>query len=378
MPLTDIPHRKARILPFLAGLLPESDNALRAVGARFGANPRNPVGLLEHIGADIAGAVWIGPCSTDPDLGSLETETHFSEMQLGELLRQVQLEYRDATPLLPANARLSLAGARAKLPMHQAADGGWWLPSPSRPSTHILKPLPAELPNLDVVEAQTMLAAKHLGLDVATPELQLFGEIRTYIVERYDRKLGATGQVSRVHQEDLCQALAVSPEKKYQSDGGPGTSSLRDLTKRIANADSKQGIRQAFFRALAFNVMTHSSDAHAKNYSFLLEGNSVRLAPLYDLATTAVFPQIQQKSAMAINGKYAFSEIGKNDLVIEARRLELDEAWASHVVESLGEGLVDAFASAGAALTNAWSNDAIAASVANTTAAIEQIRKGHR
>ena len=54
MPLATITYRKNRILPFLAGLLPESENALAAIAKRSGANPRNPVALLRHIGLDVA------------------------------------------------------------------------------------------------------------------------------------------------------------------------------------------------------------------------------------------------------------------------------------------------------------------------------------
>ena len=40
-----------------------------------------------------------------------------------------------------------------------------------------------------------------------------------------------------------------------------------------------------FADALVFNWLIAGTDAHAKNYSFLLAGNQIRLAPLYDIAS---------------------------------------------------------------------------------------------
>jgi serine/threonine-protein kinase HipA len=40
-----------------------------------------------------------------------------------------------------------------------------------------------------------------------------------------------------------------------------------------------------FFDALAWNWLIAGTDAHAKNYSLLLAGGQVRLAPLYDIAS---------------------------------------------------------------------------------------------
>jgi serine/threonine protein kinase HipA of HipAB toxin-antitoxin module len=41
-----------------------------------------------------------------------------------------------------------------------------------------------------------------------------------------------------------------------------------------------------FVNALAYNWIIGSTDAHAKNYSVLLSGLQVRLASLYDVAST--------------------------------------------------------------------------------------------
>src|SRR5690606_11383252 len=45
---------------------------------------------------------------------------------------------------------------------------------------------------------------------------------------------------------------------------------------------------QRFAQLLIFNALTYSPDAHAKNYSVLLQGSDVTLAPAYDLLSNAV------------------------------------------------------------------------------------------
>jgi serine/threonine-protein kinase HipA len=36
--------------------------------------------------------------------------------------------------------------------------------------------------------------------------------------------------VLRVHQEDLCQALSVPPDRKYGNEGGPGVERVASLS----------------------------------------------------------------------------------------------------------------------------------------------------
>jgi serine/threonine-protein kinase HipA len=58
-----------------------------------------------------------------------------------------------------------------------------------------------------------------------------------------------------------------------------------------------------------FNAFIGNHDAHAKNFSLLYMGNSAVLAPLYDVLSTAVYPNLTPKMAMKIGGKYKFSEV---------------------------------------------------------------------
>ncbi|WP_225160046.1 HipA domain-containing protein [Bradyrhizobium sp. BRP56] len=56
------------------------------------------------------------------------------------------------------------------------------------------------------------------------------------------------------------------------------------------------------------------TDAHAKNYSLLLaNGPTVRLAPLYDIASILTYDDVdlqKMKLAMKIGGEYKLGQIG--------------------------------------------------------------------
>lgn len=67
-----------------------------------------------------------------------------------------------------------------------------------------------------------------------------------------------------------------------------------------------------FVDALALNWLIAGTDAHAKNYSLLLAGSQVRLAPLYDVASILPYDidVLGQELAMKIGGEYRLKVIG--------------------------------------------------------------------
>jgi len=88
----------------------------------------------------------------------------------------------------------------------------------------------------------TMSAARALGCNVAKSELQNIDGLDVFVTERYDRKL-ENGQWTRLHQEDLCQALSVAPDKKYQrQDGGPGLAAIAGLIRSLPLESDRQAV----------------------------------------------------------------------------------------------------------------------------------------
>lgn len=355
MPLQRADHKNRVALPFLQGLLPDNAQALSAIGSTYGVSANSPFALLEHVGADVAGALQLLPPETpSPDASCTRiTARAVSESEIGRMLNDAIEEYRDGKPISAREGRFSLAGAQPKIALHALADGGWGLPQDAVPTTHILKPVSGEMRGIDVIEQLTMGAARELGLVTAESTLAEFGGIRTFISTRYDREL-RDGIWHRLHQEDLCQALAVSPAKKYQRrDGGPGLAAFAGLLDAMPLIGDRAKAARAFFEGFVFNAVIAGTDAHAKNYSIMLDGEHVRLAPLYDLASYAAY-RVGDESiqlAMNVNGEYRLDHLSTTDFVRAATRLRIPGPEARDVVDRMRTGALGAFERARSGLT---------------------------
>lgn len=353
MPRTVARHRQRAVLPFLQGLLPDNTLALDSLAATFQVSPSSPFALLEHVGGDVAGALQLvrpGETSTDAAADRSASST-LSETELAADLASVIEVYRTGRPRRGWDRmRISLAGAQPKIALNADRDGSWRRPAPGAPSTHILKaeyvtPRTAEdrrLHDLNVVEAFSLAVAR--GVGVRTPPARVWvspdGDLRALVLERYDR-VGSGGSVRRVHQEDLCQALSVPPSKKYQHrDGGPGVGALGELLKARLSRQDRQPVARDFLMLLTLNIAMVNTDAHAKNYSFLLEGDRVSLAPAYDVLSFAPFETFDSdlepvSFPMRIGETYRIGGMTAGMITREGARLglALDEARA--IVESV-------------------------------------------
>ena len=170
-----------------------------------------------------------------------------------------------------------------------------------------------------------MLAAR-CGLSVSNAQMRRTAKQPYLLVERYDRKWQGNDLI-RLHQEDFCQALSVPPENKYEREGGPGISACLDEIQK----DSVQPLpdRIAFLNTVIFNYLIGNADAHGKNFSLLYEDGKPRLAPAYDLLSTAVYPELASKMAMKIGGKYEPDDV----YLRHWHRLVPDTAVARNVIE---------------------------------------------
>lgn len=355
MPLTQERHPSRVTVPFLQGLLPDNDARLARLAAEHQTST-NPFALLTHVGRDAAGAVQLLPPGVDSDdaairWGDIEK---LPDEDFSELIRNI-VENPDTWGMRSGSEdRWSLPGAQPKVALFRFPDGSWGVPRDSTPTTHIIKPAIQPYTDHDVNELVTMGAAQRLGLQVADHSmLTTSAGDHAFVSQRYDRA-EVDGRWRRLHQEDFCQALAVAPAKKYQSDGGPGVAQIAAVLRdSIVDLAERRRAQEQFFGALVFNVFAAGTDAHAKNYAVLLQGRAVKLAPLYDLGTHAPYPSSSPlKSAMKIADEYRMSAIGMKDFLAVARRLSLDPDWAEQRVVEIGNGLVEAFTEAAAGIAS--------------------------
>lgn len=352
MPLQQDTHGTRVASDFMWGLLPDNEHTLRRWGARYKVSPHNPFALLAVIGEDCPGAVQIVPPDRD-----LERRQRVRWLKKGELeLRIAALKNDPGAGRLESDAgQFSLAGSQEKTALYRVGDR-WGVPQGRTPTTHILKPETGRFAHIAANEHFCLNLARRCGLPAAVSELQIIAGIPVIIVERFDR-FRSGGAVHRVHQEDMCQALAN--RKKYQQEGGPGIHDIMALLQFSSNAEFD---RNRFMRAQALNYIIVGTDAHARNYSIIYgPGGAFRLAPLYDIISDLPYYTTRKKGAkstlaMTIGGKRVVSEIlprhweqqaasvrFSRDRVFEHLRdliAILPEAAAKVEAQCLGQGLV--------------------------------------
>jgi serine/threonine-protein kinase HipA len=136
----------------------------------------------------------------------------------------------------------------------------------------------------------------------------------------------------RLHQEDLCQALGLLPASKYQNEGGPTPRQISELLRQ--HSSDPDADVNAFADALIFNWLIAGTDAHAKNYSVLhAAGGRIRLAPLYDLASALLYPDLDQHRislAMRIGSVYRIRDVGRPQWMDLAKDIRLEP---DHVID---------------------------------------------
>lgn len=307
LPLQAAPFDDRSTRPFFAGLLPEGDKR-KGVAQALHVSRQNDFALLDGIGGECAGAVTLLEPGQTPQ--PLDAPDAVRWLDAADLVCTI-----DDMPSRPmragdADLRLSLAGAQDKLPV-VAERGRFGLPRFGTPSTHILKPTIPGIEASVLNEGFCMALAAALKLDVAPAAVHTVGEgadARQYLlVARYDRQHTASGQRQRLHQEDFCQALGVSPETKYQNEGGPDLAQAFALLRRATRPSAPHILKLLDY--VVFNALIGNHDAHAKNFSLLVTPRGAVLAPLYDALATAVYPRLTDKMAMKIGGKYKFTEV---------------------------------------------------------------------
>lgn len=295
MPLRKEAFGPEILLPWASNLLPESQG-LQALSQMLGRSPADIIGILSQVGRDTAGALSIGRAGTSivTDRWRVVETAKDLERIIDELPNKPFLAGEDGVSM-------SLAGAQTKLAV--AWDGNHvYIPVDGAPSTHILKPDAERLWGGVQNEAFCLTLARRIGLQVPQVTTGIAGRRHYLLVERYDRR-HAEGRWRRLHQEDFCQALGKPPEAKYQSNhAGIAGPSLRDMFG-VTRAHMSIDDTSRLLDMVITNVICCNTDAHAKNYSLLINAGGFSMAPLYDVMCAEVFENVTKNMAQKIAGK---------------------------------------------------------------------------
>lgn len=325
MPLTAADHDHRPVDAFLWGLLPDNELILARWAQRFQVSARNPFALIAEVGEDCAGAVqFVRPERLDAlEAGETDAVHWLDDHDVAARLRALKAD--QAAWRAPRDTgQFSLAGAQPKTAFI-LEDGRWGVPAGRLPTTHILKPPTGDFDGHAENEHFCLTLARKLDFATASSQVLWFEDQPAIVVERYDR-LRMGGAIVRIHQEDLCQALARPPTLKYENEGGPGVSACAQLLADHSTAPVEDV--DGFLGAVLLNWIVCGTDAHAKNYSVLIaRGGRVRLAPLYDIASALAYPDIdfqKLKLAMRLGGEYRIRDIATRHLERMAKQAGRD------------------------------------------------------
>lgn len=336
---------------YFAELLPEGQQR-QYLADQARVRDFDTIAMLARYGRDVAGAVQIWD-PEDPGEPRVPFVEPISDGAIATMLADSR-QY----PLgnLPTTGKSLINGVQTKILVTREHDA-WLLPGDGYPSTHILKPTLDDVPTMIFDEEYGSRLARRIGLASHATWIEDFDGIATLVVERYDRAQDG----SRIHQEDMNQALGASGNEKYQKIGG--VMSLRRIAD-LLDARAVRGSRERLARTTVLTVAVGNLDMHAKNISLLhpLTGDP-ELAPAYDVVPMTHLDN-DQELALAVNDVYRYAALTLEDLVSEFLSWGLRDA-RELAVETLAE--VEAVTREEAPAVGAWPGvqDAVLAVVGN-------------
>lgn len=313
MPLRADPYPSDVISPWLANLLPEEEQ-LQVLTRSLGLDQADVLAVLAEIGGDTAGALSFGAV-TDRALWAYRPLTSFYDTADQRLALERHFEDLGRRPFLAGEegVRQSLAGGQKKSALAVLGPDGapvlrlpqegdvLAIPLDGAPSTLIVKPDNPNLPGITENEVWCLRMAQAIGIEAAQATILQSSKRSAIGALRYDRRVGRSGQLLRLHQEDFAQANGLPPGRKYERGTLPGLD-LKTLLETGRHVSATDAL--ALLDQVIFNILVANTDAHAKNYSLILPvGAAPRLAPIYDVSTVLSWPHVVKTYAQFIDGK---------------------------------------------------------------------------
>lgn len=343
LPIQSTRFSSDKVMPYLLGLVPENSDARERWARRLQVSPDDAFGMLATMGWDCPGAVQF--CRPDQldELSERRGEyVAIDDAAIADRIRS--LDRREASWTMPEE-HWSLGGQQEKFAL--AFSNGQWLEAHgSAATTHIIKPGISSLKHQALVEHVTMRAAALVSVDVARTEFRKFDDTWALVVERFDRVIDQSTAIRRVHQEDFCQAVGRTPDRKYEDRGGP---TLKDMAQVINRESVDLPIdRIALAEFAIINLIAGAPDGHAKNVALLRRRGGSTIAPLFDLATGLAYDSntVDRKVALSIGGERWASRIHSKQWDKLAATLSVDPVAMKQRATDLAEEFPSAFETA--------------------------------
>lgn len=305
--------------PFFAGLLPEGVR-LDALIRRLKASRSDMYTLLIHIGDETVGDVTVLPTGTPKSVNK--------PLRIGSRITFAELRAKLIDPggdLTDAG----IAGVMAKVSSSRITAP---IAGMGRKKRYLLKFEDPAYPDLATNEHAVMQLAVRCGFSAAKTKV-LFdpaGEA-ALLVERFDRVWQPNGSYRRVHVEDACQFLDLYPADKYNVSLGEVATGLKGISS--SGLPSILELVERF----CFTYLVGDSDYHAKNVSAWInpETGVHELSPLYDVVCSLPYKGLNQRSALAMDGRD--TEFRVKDFKRFGERFELPASAVEESIKSLAE-----------------------------------------
>jgi serine/threonine-protein kinase HipA len=316
---------------FFGGLLPEGVHLDRLATA-VQTSTTDLVGMFAAVGADLAGALTVGQKRQAGEPTALTTS------EVRELLRA-------APGFLVGGGGSALPGFQRKLTLTRQ-DNRWVRGNGQIASTHILKPVTAELRRVVEAESYALAITRQVGLSPFDAWVEELDDLAVLVIERYDLHRTASGTIERIHQEDFAQALGLPPHGDHKFEWHEPRANLAAIAAQVdadATIFTPGTDRARLLQYVTANIALGNTDAHAKNFSLLHdEQGGTRLAPLYDIAPLALAYNAGDQLAMNVNGHRHQADVTVADLIAEAGTWGIDASRARETVDGTLNLIIEA------------------------------------
>jgi serine/threonine-protein kinase HipA len=187
--------------------------------------------------------------------------------------------------------------------------------------TVIVKAEGSDYPGLARNEFFCMSVAREAGFDV--PQFWLSDDGLLFIMSRFDRMPDGTP----LGFEDMAVLTGRSAERKYEG----SYEMIAQAVEKYAGEDSVAQLRKLFKRVV-LSCWLRDGDAHLKNFGMLYEHPAAfrRLAPVYDVVCTDVYPELDGSMALKINKSKTFPN--DEDLIGYGNRLGLNNRDVAEIL----------------------------------------------
>jgi serine/threonine-protein kinase HipA len=331
---------------YFDNLLPDNKTILLAIAQKFKTKSEKQFDILQAIGRDCIGALsfYDEPMDKIDFLNKLKIRP----LSNSDIERKIKnLAFDSPLGMDSHDFRISLAGAQEKMAL-LLWKGSWYEPKGQTPTSHIIKKKMGRVlegidcsQSVDNEHISLMISKQAFNMNTCESFISTFNSQRVLCIKRFDR-VWKDNFLFRIPQEDMCQALGISPIQKYERDGGPSIQSIMHLLENSNNAKSD---RINLFKTAMINDLLFNTDGHAKNISIYRVRKGYALTPFYDLLSAHfIFEQDSKlyenlRSSWSVNKKFKYSQISLSDWNQEAIDSNLTQDEFEEILTDLSSGI---------------------------------------